>query len=38
MKKGVKKGTYKLTVKVSAAGNGDYEAGSKNVTVKIRVK
>ena len=38
VKKGLKKGTYKVTVKVSAAGNGDYLAGSKTVALKVRVK
>lgn len=38
VKKNLKKGTYKLKVKVSAAGNNDFVAGSKTVTVKIKVK
>lgn len=38
VKKGVKKGLYKMTVKVSAAGNGTYKAGAKSVVVKIRVR
>lgn len=38
VKKGLKKGTYKVKIRVKAAGKGDYLAGSKNVTVKIRVK
>lgn len=38
VKKKTKKGTYSVKVKVSAAGNGDYLAGSKTVTVKIVVK
>ncbi len=38
VKKGVKKGLYKVTVKVRAAGNGTYKAGSKTVVVKIRVR
>ena len=38
VKKGTPKGTYKIKVKVSAAGNDDYKAGSKNCTVVIIVK
>ena len=38
LKKGIKKGTYKFRIKVRAAGNKMYKAGSKAVTVKIRVK
>ena len=38
VKKGLKKGSYPLKVKVTAAGNADYKAGSKTVTVKIKVK
>ena len=38
VKKGVKKGTYKLKIKVTAAGNEKFNAGSKTVVVKIRVK
>lgn len=38
LKKGLKKGSYRLKVKVKAAGTGRYKAGSKNVSVKIRVK
>lgn len=38
VKKKTKKGTYKIKVKVTAAGNKLYKAGSKTVTVKIRVK
>ena len=38
VKKGTKKGLYKIRVKVTAKGNAKYKAGSKNVTVKIRVK
>lgn len=38
VKKGTKKGTYKINVKVTAAGNGNYKAASKTVTVKIKVK
>ena len=38
VKKGTKKGTYKMKVKVTAAGNQSYKTGSKTVTVKVRVK
>lgn len=38
VKKGTKKGTYKIRVIVTAAGNAYYEAGSRTVTVKVRVK
>ena len=38
VKKGLKKGTYPLKVKVTAAGNAGYKTGSKTVIVKIRVK
>ena len=38
VKKGLKKGVYKVTVTVSAAGNDNYLPGNKNVTLKVRVK
>ena len=38
VKKGLKKGTYKLKVNVTAAGNANYEPLTKMVTVKIKVK
>lgn len=38
VKKGTKKGTYKIKVIVTSAGNDAYAAGSKTVTVKIKVK
>ena len=38
VKKGLKRGTYKVKVKVRAAGNANFKAGSKTVTFKIRVK
>ena len=38
VKKGLKKGTYKLKVDVKAAGSGSYASATKNVTVKIKVK
>ncbi|MEY8460950.1 BspA family leucine-rich repeat surface protein [Eggerthellaceae bacterium 24-137] len=36
--KGTKKGTYKVKIKVTAAGNKSYKPLSKTVTVKVRVK
>ena len=38
MAKGTKKGTYKMKVTVTAAGNASYKAGTKTVTVKVKVK
>ena len=38
VKKGTKKGTYKIRVSVTASGSANFEAGSKTVTLKIRVK
>ena len=38
VKKGTKKGTYKVKVKISAAAAGNYNAGSKTVTFTIKVK
>jgi hypothetical protein len=38
IKKGLKKGTYKVKIKVKAAGNSTYKAATKTVTVKIKVK
>jgi hypothetical protein len=39
VKKGLKKGkTYKVKVTVKAAGNGDYLAKTKTVTLKVKVK
>ena len=38
VKKGTKKGTYKVKVKVKAAGTSKYLAVSRTVTVKIKVK
>ena len=38
IKKGLKKGTYSVKVKVTAKGNKNYLSGSKTVTVKIKVK
>jgi hypothetical protein len=36
--KKAKKGTYKIKVKVTAAGNSDYNAKTVTKTVKIKVK
>ena len=38
VKKGLKRGTYKLRVAVSAAGDASYKAKTKVVTVKVKVK
>lgn len=38
IKKGLKKGTYKVKVNVTAAGNGEYGALTTSVTFKIKVK
>lgn len=39
VKKGLKKGTYKVSVKVKAAGNANYKASTwKTVTFKVRVR
>ena len=39
IKKKLRKGTYKIKVKVTAAGNSNYKSSStKTVTFKIRVK
>ncbi len=38
VKKGLKKGTYTIKIKVTAAGNTEYNAAVKTVTVKIIVK
>lgn len=35
--KGTKKGTYKIKVKVTAAGNSNYKSGSKTVTITIKI-
>ena len=37
VKKGTKKGTYKIRVKVTAAGNKNYKKGSVTVTVSVKV-
>ena len=38
VKKGLKKGMYKLKIKVTAAGNAKYESATKAVTIKVEVK
>lgn len=38
VKKGTKKGTYKLTIKISAAASTNYVAATKTVTVTVKVK
>ncbi len=38
IKKGTKKGLYKIRIKVTAAGDSKYSPGSKTVTAKVRVK
>ena len=38
VKKGAKKGTYKVNIRISAAAKGNYNAGSKTVTVIVKVK
>ena len=38
VKKGLRKGTYRITVKVKAAGNNKFRRMTKQVTVKVRVK
>lgn len=38
VKKGLKKGTYKVKIKVAATGNNSYKSKTVTVTVKIRIK
>ena len=38
VKKGLKKGTYPVKVKVTAAGNANYNKAAKTVTCKVVVK
>ena len=38
LKKGLKKGTYKVRIRVRAAGTYKYKAKTRTVTVRIRVK
>jgi len=37
VKKGLKRGTYKLTVRISAPGNDNYGPLTKNVVIKIKI-
>ena len=37
VKKGIKKGTYKVKVKVIAAGNANYKKRTRTVTFKVKV-
>lgn len=37
-KKGLKKGTYKLKIKVRCSGNANYASYTKTVTLTIKVK
>ncbi len=38
VKKGLKKGIYKIKVTITAAGNSIYRKASRTVTYKIKVK
>ena len=38
VKRGTKKGTYKVKIKVTAAGNKNYKSGSKTITCTVVVK
>ncbi len=38
VKKGIRKGSYKLRIRIKAGGNKNYKAGSKAVTVTVRVR
>ena len=38
VKKGLKKGTYRVKVKITAAARGNYNAGSRTVTITVKVK
>lgn len=38
VKKGLKKGTYKVKIKIKAAGNSSYKTKTKTVTVTVKVK
>ena len=38
VKKGMKKGNYKIKVQIKAAAKGNYTAGTKTVTVTVKVK
>lgn len=38
VKKGLKKGTYRVKVQIKSAAKGNYTAGSRTVTITVRVK
>ncbi|MBR2675176.1 MAG: leucine-rich repeat domain-containing protein [Mogibacterium sp.] len=38
IKKGLKKGTYKIKVKVTAAGDEKYDSADKTLTIKIKIR
>ena len=38
VKKGLKKGTYKVKVKITAKGNSSFKSGTKTATVTVKVK
>jgi methionine-rich copper-binding protein CopC len=38
VKKGLKKGTYKVKVRITASGNDSHKPASKTVTFKVKVK
>lgn len=38
VKKGAKKGTYRVKIRISAAARGNFNAGSRTVTVTVKVK
>ena len=38
VKKGMKKGNYKIKVQIKAAAKGNYKAGTKTVTIIVKVK
>ena len=38
VKKGTKKGIYKVRVTIAASGNGSYNSGQSTVNVTVRVK
>ena len=38
VKKKLRKGLYRVKIKVTAAGNGTYKPVTKTVTVKVRVR
>ena len=38
VKKGLKKGTYKVKIRVKAAGDISYKPAVRNVTIKVKVK